>query len=318
LKNTKLSFVIPCYRSENTVTAVIEEIDKVMALRDDFTYEIIAVNDSSPDHVWDVLKGLAEEKKYIKAVDLAKNMGKHSALMAGYSLATGDIIVSLDDDGQCPVDNLWNLLEPLSQGFDISIASYPKKTQSMLKNVGSKVNDWMACFLIEKPRDLKLSNFYAIKRFVRDEILHYRNPFPYIAGFFLKTTNKIKNVVMEERERVSGTSGYTFSKSIKLWLNGFTAFSVRPLRLATILGLFTALIGFCLTILVIIKKISNPAMLAGYSSLMAVQLFIGGMIMMLLGLVGEYVGRIYISLNNSPQYVIREMVGLEDEMEEQV
>ena len=313
----KLSFVIPCYRSENTIISVIQEINLVLQHKSEYEYEIIAINDSSPDNVWYVLENLAKEYSNIKAIDLAKNMGKHSAMMAGYSFAIGDIIVSLDDDGQCPVDKLWDLLAPLEQGYDIAIARYPKKKQSAFKNFGSKVNDLMACFLIDKPKDLKLSNFYAIKRFVCQEVLRYHNPYPYVSGLFLRSTSKIKNVDMEERERIAGTSGYTFIKSLKLWLNGFTAFSVKPLRIATLVVFFTSLLGFLFAFYIVLRKIYFPDVAAGYSSLMAVQLFIGGIIMMCLGLIGEYVGRIYISLNNSPQYVIRKVVGLQDERDEE-
>ena len=168
------------------------------------------------------------------------------------------------------------------------------------------MNNLMACALLKKPRDLQISNFSAMKRFICLEILNYQNPYPYIDGLFLRSTGKIANVLMEERERAVGTSGYTFWKSLSLWLNGFTAFSVRPLRVATALGGIISAFGFLFGIWVVVSKLLHPEIMAGYSSLMAVLLFVGGMIMILLGLIGEYIGRIYISLNNSPQYVIRE------------
>lgn len=312
----KLSFVIPCYASEDLIGYVLEELEEVMLERPDLEYEVIAINDCSPDNVLMQLRKFAAEKSYLKVIDLAKNMGKHAALMAGYSKVTGDIIVGLDDDGQCPTNRLWDLLAPLEEGYDIALARYYVKKQSKFKNFGSAVNDWMACTLIEKPKDLKLSNFYAMKRFVCDEMLRYTNPYPYIDGLFLRTTKKIKNVDMENRERISGTTGYTLKKSLKLWLNGFTAFSVKPLRIATIMGFLSASIGFLFGLYTIIHKIMNPLIPAGYSSMMAVLLFIGGMIMLMLGLIGEYVGRIYISINNSPQYVIRETINIDQNAEE--
>lgn len=308
----KLSFVIPCYRSEYTITEVIKEIEEVVALNDDFTYEIIAVNDASPDNVWDVLIYLAEERSYVKAIDLAKNMGKHGALMAGFANASGDIIVGLDDDGQCPVECVWQLIEPLKQGFDIAIARYPQKKQSRFKNLGSAINHWMACVLLEKPKDIQTSNFFAMKRFIRDEILRYQNPYPYIGGLFFRATKRIKNVVMEERERISGSSGFTFRKSFSLLMNGFTAFSVKPLRIATVLGIVSAFLGFMYGIWVVVQKLFHPNILSGYSSIMALLLFVSGMIMLMLGLIGEYIGRIYISINNSPQYVIRETKNIQE------
>lgn len=306
----KLSFVIPCYYSEFTIGDVISEIENILNSCPNYDYEIIAVNDDSPDNVLMVLRELAHENYKLRVVDLAKNCGKHSAMMAGFSIASGDIIINLDDDGQCPMDKLWDLIEPLNNGYDISISKYPKNKQSAFKNFGSTINSIMAKYLIGKPKDLYLGNFWAMKRFIMDEIIKYDKPYPYMAGLMLRTTSKICNVDMEERERSAGVGHYTFIKSLKLWLNGFTAFSVKPLRVSTILGAICAFLGFVFGIIMIIRKLMNPDILMGYSSLMAVLLFIGGMIMMMLGMIGEYIGRIYICINNSPQYVIRETVNI--------
>jgi len=312
----KLSFVIPCYRSQDTIQEVVAEITATVAQRPELDYEIICVNDRSPDDVFNVLRRMAEDDDHVKVIDLAKNMGKHAAMMAGYSKATGDIIVNLDDDGQCPMDQLWNLLKPLEEGWDLSIAKYPRKKESAFKRFGSTVNTLMARWIIGKPRDLYISNFSAMKRFVCQEILRYQNAYPYVDGLFLRTTSSIANVDMEERERVSGTTGYTFWKSLKLWVNGFTAFSVRPLRLATVLGFIVAALGFMYGMYIIIHRLIAQSVISGYSSLMAVLLFVGGVVMLLLGIIGEYVGRIYISLNNSPQYVIRETINCGEEKSE--
>ena len=314
MKQVKLSFVIPCYRSEKTISAVLDEIKTTVAKKDNYTYEVITVNDSSPDQVLSVLKEESASDRYLKVLDLAKNFGKHAALMAGYAYAEGDIIISVDDDGQCPVNQLWKLLEPLEQGYDISIAQYSAKKQSTFKNFGSFVNAKMTQILLKKPKELQLSNFSAMKKFVCAEILKYQNPYPYIDGLFLRTTGRIANVPMEERERQAGSSGYTLIKSLNLWLNGFTAFSVLPLRFATVLGISFSVVGFLFGLWTIIRKIFNPDIMAGYSSLMAVVLFVSGILMMMLGLIGEYIGRIYISINNSPQYVIREAINVNNEL----
>lgn len=307
----KLSFVIPCYRSEQTITAVVMEI-KDWTQRNEITdYEIITINDNSPDQVGKVLEHLAEEDRHLKVIELAMNRGKHSAMLAGYRYAKGDIIVNLDDDGQCPLDKLSLLLEAIECGADIAFAHYPKKKQSILKNFGSMVNEWMAQILIGQPSDLQISNFSVLRRFVLNEIIRYQNPYPYMGGLFLRTTAHIVDVEMEERERTSGTSGYTFCKSLSLWLNGFTAFSVKPLRIATVLGGICAMMGFLAGLWVIVRKLRYPEILAGYSSMMALLLFIGGIIMVMLGLIGEYIGRIYICINQSPQYVIRQMINID-------
>ena len=304
----KFSFVIPCYRSEMLVMNVIHEIEEKMAEKEEYAYEIITINDQSPDNVWQVIKNAAEENDNITAIDLAKNVGKHAALMAGYSVCTGDIIVCVDDDSQCPVNCLWELIQPIiEEDYDVSIAKYDEKKQSGLKNLGSAANDFMLRKLLAKPKDLQVSNFFAFKKYICEEMLRYKNPYPYIIGLYLRSTSRIINVPMEERARESGTTGYTFRKSVALWMDGFTAFSVKPLRISTFCGFFCAAAGFIYAAVVVIRKLLYPEIMIGYSSMMAALLFIGGMIMMMLGLIGEYIGRIYISINSSPQYVIREI-----------
>lgn len=309
----KISFIIPCYGSEFTVEKVIDEIIDKVAEKPEYSYEIITINDCSPDNVLNVLKRLAKENKNIKVIDFAKNMGKHSALMAGYKYCQGDIIVGVDDDYQCPVNRLWDLLEPLFQGYDVSIAKYGYKKESLFRNLGSYVNGEMAHILIDKPRNLQLSNFSAMKKFIIDEILNYNNPYPYIDGLVLRATQNIANVPMEDRERAYGKSGYTLKKLIKQILNGFTAFSVKPLRVATVTGILFSILGLIYVAYIIVNKILNPQVATGWSSVMAALLIIGGIILFMLGMIGEYVGRIYISINNSPQYVIREKYNIEDD-----
>jgi len=305
----KLSFVIPCYGSELTIEGVVREIEETVSLLPDFDHEIICVNDCSPDGVWEVLRNLAALHPQLTAVDLTRNMGKHSAVMAGYSLVSGDVVVNLDDDGQCPVPELPRLLAKLDEGCDIAMARYTNKNEAAVKMFGSRVNALMSRFLLGRPKELAIENFSAVRRIIVDEVARYRNPYPNLEGLFLRSTSRIANVDMRQRERAAGQGNFTFLKSLKLWLDGFTAFSVRPLRVSTVAGMVLAFAGFLFALLLVIRKLFfEPDMALGYPSLMAVILFIGGMLMMMLGLLGEYVGRIYISLNNSPQYVIRSVV----------
>lgn len=311
----ELSFVIPCYRSENTILQVLDEIKHKMSERPKNTYEVITVNDNSPDHVLQVLQKYADSHSFLKIVDLTKNFGQHAAMMAGLSYASGKQVVFLDDDFQCPVDKLWDLLEPLRQGYDVAFAQYKfeERKESFFRVLGSRINDAMMCSLLGKPKDLRVTNFIALKSFIASEILQYKNPYPYIDGLLLRSTQKIASVPMADRERLNGTSTYTLRKLISLLSNGFTAFSIKPLRIATFMGLFSSVIGFGLTLFVVFRKVLYPqTVLDGYSSLMAVILFIGGMIMVMLGICGEYIGRIYISLNSSPQYVVRNTYNMED------
>lgn len=308
--NTLISFVIPCYGSEKTIQPVTDEIIAVVSGMQGYDYEIIAVNDCSPDNVWGVLKRLAADNKKIKPVHLAKNANRPGAVMAGMSLTQGDIIVVMDDDGQCPVDRLPDLIAPLSEGYDVSMAKYPQRKQSLFKDFGTIVNKKMTEWIIDRPKELEFTNFSAIKRYVVDEILEYNNPYPYLTGLILRTTESITNVEMEERERLEGRTTFTFSKMLKLWFNGLTAFSIKPLRLSSFLGVLCALLGFLYGIFTVVRKLLVPDISAGYSSILSAILFIGGLIMLMLGMIGEYLGRIYISINNSPQYVIKEMINI--------
>ncbi len=313
-KTKKLSFVIPCYNSEDTIGFVIDELTEIVS-ESEYSYEIVLVNDDSQDGVLAVLLNYADKDEHITVIDLAKNMGKHSALMAGMANCDGDYIICLDDDGQSPSDRLWDLLAPLQKGYDISIASYPVKKESLSKRIGSRINDLMARVMLSKPKGLKFGNFFAFKRFVKEEMLHYKNPYPYINGLYMRISAHIINVPMEERERVSGRSGYNFRKSFSLFLNGFTAFSVKPLRFASLMGLVASAFGAGWLVVMVIRKFLGMGQVPGYTSLICTQLLVGGCILFALGMIGEYIGRIYISLNNIPQYVIRNVYRQEDEEE---
>ncbi len=302
----KLSYVIPCYRSEKTIGLVVDEIIASAREMPKVTdYEIILVNDASPDDTENVIMALAANNHKIKAISLAKNFGQHAALLAGYHVITGDVVVSMDDDGQTPPQEVYKLLDKLEEGYDVVYARYPQKKHKWWRNMGSKVNDYMANVLLGKPKGLVVSSFFAARRYVIDSVEEYPNAYPYVIGLVLRSTKHIANVDIDHRERVEGTSSYTMSKLLALWLNGFTAFSVKPLRVATLAGTVFSIMGFIYGVYIIIKRLVNPATPMGYSSMMAVLLFIGGMLMLMIGVVGEYIGRMYISLNKAPQFVIR-------------
>lgn len=308
----KVSFVIPCYRSEHTLEHVVTEIrEKMQELTKQYAYEIILVNDCSPDGTLAVIRRLCQEDPFIRGISFARNFGQHAALMAGLRQAAGDYVVCLDDDGQTPADEVDKLLEKLEEGFDAVYAKYEYKQHSLFRNLGSKVNELMTRVMLNKPKELYVSSYFAVRRFVVEDMVRYENSYPYVIGLVLRTTKNITNVVVQHREREEGRSGYTLKKLLGLWFNGFTAFSVKPLRIATAVGVFSACAGFLYGIYTIIKRLINPAVPMGFSALMAALVFFGGMIMIMLGLIGEYIGRIYISMNNSPQYVIRERLNCE-------
>ena len=304
----KFSFVIPCYRSENTIETVVNEIKTEMASKcpnDDF--EIVLVNDCSPDNVWSVIEHLAEAEPNVIGVNLAKNFGQHAALLAGYGKCSGEYVVSLDDDGQAPLDSLADLIAKIEDGYDVVYAYYRNVKQNLFRRFGSWMAELMGKFMLEPPKDMKASSFYIARKFVIAEMVRYKNAFPYLMGLVLRTTRKIAWVPTEHRSRIEGTSGYSFWRLLSLWLNGFTAFSVKPLEFSTILGFLFALLGFGYSIFVIVRRIMGITTLEGWSTIIALILIIGGCILMMLGLIGEYIGRIYICINDSPQYVIKDI-----------
>lgn len=311
----KISFIIPCYRSENTLTAVVEEIEEKMKELSRYSHEIILINDCSPDGTLAVIRSLCERFPHIKGISFARNFGQHAALMAGFRHAKGDFVVCLDDDGQTPANEADKLIGKLEEGYDAVYAKYEHKKHSAFRNMGSKVNELMARVMLEKPADLYVSSYFAVRRFVAEDMIRYENSYPYVIGLVLRTTKNITNVVVNHREREQGSSGYTLKKLLALWFNGFTAFSVKPLRIATAIGGSFACLGFLYGIYTIIKYFVNPNVPMGFSSTMSAIVFFGGMIMVMLGLIGEYIGRIYISLNNSPQYVIRERINIGENKE---
>lgn len=310
----RISFVIPCYASEKTIAGVVEEIEVTVKSRTEYDYEIILVNDHSPDNVWQEIKRLAEENSHIKGISFSKNFGQHSALMAGYRQAKGDIIISLDDDGQTPADELYRLIDKLDEGYDVVYATYDNKKHSRFRNFGSKINNYMCEKLLGKPKGLMVTSYFAMRDFVAREICRYENPYTYVIGLVFRTTNNIGTIAVNHREREVGQSGYSLSKLIGLWMNGFTAFSIKPLRMASFTGVIFAILGFLYVIYIIINKIVNPNVPVGWSSTGAIILIVGGVILCVLGMLGEYLGRVYISLNKSPQYVIREQT-LDDQEE---
>ncbi|MCQ2518996.1 MAG: glycosyltransferase family 2 protein [Lachnospiraceae bacterium] len=309
-----ISFVIPCYRSELTIERVVNEINETMETMEGYSHEIILVNDCSPDRTIAVIKELVRNSKNITGIDFAKNFGQHSALMAGLRETKGDYVICLDDDGQTPANEVGKLIGALDEGADAVYARYAHKKHSLFRNFGTFMNEKMAQHLLGKPKDLFVSSYFGVKRFVVEDMIKYENAYPYVIGLVLRATRKIVNVDVNHRSREIGSSGYTFSKLMNLWINGFTAFSVKPLRIATCMGMFFAFAGFLYGLYTIIKYFIIDVPI-GFSSLMSVMVFMGGIVMLILGMIGEYIGRMYISMNNSPQYVIREKIEAEEKTE---
>lgn len=310
----KVSFVIPCYRSALTIEIVVKEIKDTISSHSQYDYEIVLVNDCSPDNTFEIITQLCLNDKKIKGINLAKNVGQPSATLAAFANATGNIIVYSDDDGQTPIPEMFKLIDKLNEGYDIVFAKFKEKQNSWFQNLGSKLMNATNSYLLDKPKHIHFGNFWISRKFVIEEAIKCKNPYPHIGGLLARTTLNMTDVPVDHRKRMSGKSTYTLKKMISLWLNGFTAFSVKPLRIATVMGFICSCIGFIYTLYIIVMKFKYPSIPMGYSSIMSVLLFVGGMLMLLLGMIGEYIGRIYMNINNSPQYVIRDALNTEQDI----
>jgi undecaprenyl-phosphate 4-deoxy-4-formamido-L-arabinose transferase len=303
----ELSVVIPVFNGALSVGHVVDDI--VRELKDDLC-EVILVNDGSQDKSAEVCLALVDSHKpRVIYVELSKNFSEHNAVMAGLHHVTGKYVVIMDDDNQNPVSEVRKLLAEIRKGFDVVYSYYAVKQHNWLRNLGSWFNDAVACFMLDKPRDLYLSSFKILNRFVVDELIRYANPYPYIDGLILQTTDRIGKVQVEHKKREHGRSNYSIRKLIRLWMNMFVNFSILPLRLAGFLGFLITMVGFILGVHAVIEKMYNPELPLGYTSLIVSILVIGGIQCLLLGMIGEYLGRALLSINQRPQFVTRRVCG---------
>ena len=277
-------------------------------------YEFVLVDDCSPDdgETMAALMGLVRDYACVKAVELAKNAGQHNAVMAGLNEGSGDVFIAMDDDMQTHPSQLGALLSEFDKGFDIVYGYYEHKEHSKFRNFGSYVNYMTVRILLKKPKDLKTSSFWVIRRFVRDYAVEYKSAYTHLQGLFLRTTRNISSVPIQHFKREVGTSNYTFKKLIKLWSN-ILGFSIVPLQMATYTGFFFSVIGILAALGVIILKFVRPATYIGWPSMMATICFFSGLNLMFMGIIGEYVGRIFLGMSKNPQYVVRKVHCKEEE-----
>jgi len=302
---TKVSVVIPVYNSEDTIARLGEAL--IEGLNAVYDLEIILVNDCSSDKSEAVCEAFFHKHPdCVRFYSLSKNVGEHNAVMAGLNQASGDYVVIMDDDFQNPIESVLQLLSyAINNDCDVTYSYYSRKKHTFFRNLGSRFNGLVANVMLKKPKDLYLSSFKVLNRFLVNEIIQYQLPYPYVDGLILRTTDRIGKVEVEHHEREEGKSGYTVTKLVRLWLNMFTNFSILPLRVSFLFGFLVSLIGLIFGIVILFEKLSSPDMPLGYTSLILVFLLFAGIQLMSLGIVGEYVGRVFLSLNKKPQFSIR-------------
>lgn len=299
-----ISIVIPVYNSSKSIQKLVDLLISELSI---YKLEIILVNDCSPDDSEDKCIDLFEKNKdVVKFFSLAKNVGEHNAVMAGLNQVTGSYAVIMDDDFQNPVSEVKKLIEyAISSNNDVVYTYYDDKKHSYFRNLGSKFNDKVATILLNKPKDLYLSSFKILNKFLISEIIKYNLPFPYIDGLILRTTNNIGKIKVKHERREEGQSNYTLTKLVSLWMNMFTNFSILPLRISMFVGLIFSIFGFGYGIYAIIEKIIYPDLPSGYTTIIVLISVFAGIQLIALGMVGEYLGRMFMSQNKKPQYSIK-------------
>lgn len=309
----KLSVVIPAYGSEQIIAELFNRLEAVLETTPSVagSYEIIVVCDHSPDGTWGVIRREVAKRPKVRGVLLRMNAGQHNALMAGFARARGRIIVTMDDDLQHSPSDIPALIAGIEQGHDVVYARFKNRRHAAWKVAGSKFNNMVAGYLMNKPMDLYLSPFRAIRAEVCADVLTYSGPYVYVDGLILSMTRNIGTVDVDHHDRLAGTSLYGLRKSISLWLKMATGFSLVPLRLTSLTGIAISCLGFVLALLLIVQKLTIDVMPIGWSSLIVTFLIVGGFQLLALGMLGEYLGRVLMTINSKPQYVVAETVGFD-------
>lgn len=300
----KVSIVIPVYCGGATVPELVDRLSEV--LRGRYELEIVLVDDGSPDDSAIACRQVAARCPWVRVILLSRNFSEHNAVMAGLNFATGDCVVIMDDDLQNPPSEVTKLIDELHSGFDVVYSRYEEKRHSVLRNLGSWFNDRVANVMLGKPPDLYLCSFKVMSRFVVDEVKKFDGPFPYIDGLILRTTRNIGVTTVEHHERPSGRSGYTLRKLVRLWINMFTSFSILPLRIASLLGLAVAGTGVIAALFFIVERTRDPSLPVGWASLVVSVMLLSGVQLFALGMLGEYLGRMFLKIGGEPQFVVRE------------
>jgi undecaprenyl-phosphate 4-deoxy-4-formamido-L-arabinose transferase len=302
-----LSIVVPVYRGAATVGTLVAELSK---LQPEGGIEIVLVNDGSPDNSGEVCRELARTATVpLTYIEHARNFGEHNAVMTGLRHARGAYVITMDDDLQNPPEEVIKLYDHCRLGgFDVVYTRYAVKEHEGWRNLGSRFANWVADQLMDKPKGLYLSSFRCMSALAVREVIKYRGPYPYVDGLLMQVTQRLDSIEVKHFARAEGRSNYTMRRLIRLWLNLATNFSVLPLRLAIIAGVAMGFLGLLAAAWVIVEALLGETP-SGWASLMTVTLLIAGVQFMILGVLGEYVGRAFMSANGKPQGVVREVIG---------
>jgi glycosyltransferase involved in cell wall biosynthesis len=306
-----ISVVVPVYRSEACLAALAAAVDKALT-QAKLSYELVLVNDGSPDSSWSVIQELATRYSTVIGFNHRRNFGQDNAILTGMRNISGQAVVIMDDDLQHSPEDIPRLHAELDRsGADVVYAHFTRRREyKAWKNIGSWVNGKFAQWLLDKPAHIYMSPFKVIRREVAELVTTFDGPFPYVDALLFQVTNRFSFIQAEHHSRLAGASTYTFMKSLQVWSRLAFSFSVKPLRLVAWAG-FAALNASVIGALaIIILRLASPAeysaSIAGWASLMVAVLVVGGLHMLFLGILGEYAGRTHINVNRMPQSVVAE------------
>jgi undecaprenyl-phosphate 4-deoxy-4-formamido-L-arabinose transferase len=300
--NIKISFVVPVYNGARILKPLIERLSPVGSSYG--RYEIILVNDGSRDHSQEILDGLHESYPQVCIIKLSRNFGQHNATLAGLAHARGEIIVTLDQDLQHPPEEIGKLVDRLREGFDVVYGLPIRRPHGFFRNISSEFSKWLSSKVLSTNLGGNFSSFRAMRAWVVGEIIQYDSAYIFIDGFISWTTANVGGVLVQNPNSDLG-SQYTFVKLINHGINLLVNFSIRPLQAASVVGLFSAIIGLIAASYLLIIKMIYGVAVQGWTSLMVMVMVIGGAQIAFLGLIGEYIGRILMNTNRAPKYVIR-------------
>jgi glycosyltransferase involved in cell wall biosynthesis len=305
-----LSIVVPVYRGAATVGRLVEALS---ALRPAGGLEIVLVNDGSPDNSGDVCRELARIATVpLTYLEHARNFGEHNAVMTGLRHARGAYVITMDDDLQNPPEEVIKLYDHARLGgWDVVYTRYAEKQHAGWRNLGSRFANRVADTLLDKPKGLYLCSFRCMNAFVVRQITNYRGPYPYVDGLIMQVTQRIASIEVMHLARMEGRSNYTLKRLVLLWLNLATNFSVLPLRLAILAGVAMGILGLSGAVLVMLEALTNGTP-SGWASSMTTTLLVAGVQFLILGVLGEYVGRAFLSANGKPQGIVREAIPARD------
>jgi polyisoprenyl-phosphate glycosyltransferase len=302
-----LSIVVPVYKSQDCLKTLIDETISALSATDlAHSYEIILVNDDSPDGSWKEIKRIAAERPQVRGVSLLRNFGQHNATMAGLKDSRGRYVVIMDDDLQHPPAAIPKIVQQLRDGADVCYTIYRHRKHAAWKKLGSWINNAAATVLLGKPHALYLSSYKGLSRVVVDAVTRYDGPFTYIDGLILDVTRNINVLAVDHQDRLKGEGNYNLVRSISLWLKMATSFSVLPLRVASIAGMLLGIVAAGMAVYVVIRVLILGTPYPGWASVIVTVLLVGSMQLLGIGLVGEYIGRAYLRMNNKPQFIVRE------------